>query len=211
MCQNQKGCPLSSSDQGSVAVLASGERSSVPSLAPNIAILLIGTMAAACLSFLFLPWPLAAASTLLAAFMIAGADVDARTFLLPDVITYGAIVSGILFAAILNPEDPWRSMFAASLCGLTTALFLILLTWIHETLRGTEGLGFGDVKLSGAVGAWLPSMAILYCFDLATIPALIMALAWWRRGRALNDLRLPFGAFLCPVLWLVFFATSMTR
>ncbi len=200
---------MSSSDHGSVAVVASGEQTHVPSLAPNIAILLIGTTAAAALSFLFLPWPLAAASTLLAALMIAGADVDARTFLLPDVVTYGAIASGILFAAILNPEDPWQSIIVASFRGMNTALFLMLLNWTHGTARGAESLGFGDVKLSAAVGAWLPSMAILYCFDLATVPALIVALVWWRRGRALIDLKLPFGAFLCPALWLVFFATSI--
>ena len=41
--------------------------------------------------------------------MIAGAEVDARTYLLPDAVTWGGIAFGILAAPALNPFEPWLS------------------------------------------------------------------------------------------------------
>ena len=65
-------------------------------LRPNLAILFSGGVAVAILSFLWLPVTPATASVLLGLLMIAGAQVDARTYLLPNAVTWGAIVSGIL-------------------------------------------------------------------------------------------------------------------
>ncbi len=187
---------------------------SAPSLRPNFTILIGATGAAGLLSFLYLPWPLAVASTLLSLLMAAGADIDSRTFLLPDVVTYGAIVSGILAAPLLDSFDPWQSPWqsagAAILRAACTAFLLALLRKAYASLRKTEGLGFGDVKLAAAVGAWLPFEAIPACFGLAAVAALVSVLI---RGRqdALENFKLPLGAFLCPALWLVFFVTSLSR
>ena len=63
-------------------------------LRPNPAILVGAGGALALVSAAFLPWPFAIASSVLGALMIAGADVDARTFLLPDTVTFGAAVAG---------------------------------------------------------------------------------------------------------------------
>jgi leader peptidase (prepilin peptidase)/N-methyltransferase len=70
---------------------------------------------------LLLPWPLALASIALGALMIAGADVDARTFLLPDFVTVGAAVCGIVAAAVLDPFDPWGAGAGAGWRALGTA------------------------------------------------------------------------------------------
>src|SRR5262249_16284012 len=72
-------------------------------LRPNPAILIGAGAALALVSAAFLPWPFAIASTMLGALMIAGADVDARTFLLPDTVTIGATVAGIVAAPLLDP------------------------------------------------------------------------------------------------------------
>ncbi len=184
------------------------------SLRPNFTILVVGTGAAALLSFIYLPWPLPVASTMLAILMIAGADVDARTFLLPDVVTYGAIVLGILAAPLVESADPfdstnpWLSIAFSILRAAGTAFCLALLRKFYDGFRGREGLGLGDVKLGAAVGAWLPLGAIPFCFSLATTAALL-SLAFKWRGAGFGKLKLPFGAFLCPSLWLVFFIGSL--
>ncbi|MEW6436918.1 MAG: A24 family peptidase [Pseudomonadota bacterium] len=174
------------------------------SLAPNWAVLLCGTSAVALVSFIFLPWPAALASSLLGLLMIAGADVDARTFLLPDLVTYGALIGGLLAAPFLADAGPWPSLESAVLRAAAVGLFFALLRAAHLRLRGREGLGLGDVKLAAAAGAWLPLAVIPYCFGLASTAALV-AVTFLRRGEAIENVRLPFGAFLCPVLWLVFF------
>jgi leader peptidase (prepilin peptidase) / N-methyltransferase len=191
-----------------MAIMA--EELSVPSLRPNFAVVIGGSGATALLSFIYLPWPFAAASTILAILMIAGADVDARTFFLPDVVTYGATICGILAASLLDPVDPWLNVGAAVLRAAGTSLLIAFLRKVYANLRGNEGLGFGDVKLAAAVGAWLPLEAIPYCFGLATTAALLSVVIRWR-GETLEGLKLPFGAFLCPALWLIFFMYSLPR
>lgn len=186
------------------------EQLSVPSLRPNFTVVIGGSGASALLSFIYLPWQFAVASTLLALLMIAGADVDARTFLLPNVVTYGATICGILAAPLLDPIDPWLSVGTAGLRAAGTFLLIALLRKAYANRRGNEGLGFGDVKLAAAVGAWLPLEAIPYCFGLATTAALLSVAVRWR-GETLEGLKLPFGAFLCPALWLIFFMNSLAR
>lgn len=176
-------------------------------LRPNLAILAIGSGAIAIISATFLPWPIAVVSTLLGALMIAGAEVDARTCLLPDAVTYGATAAGIFAAAALEQTDPWHAMATALAHAIAVALVLAALRLCYERLRGREGLGLGDVKLGAAVGAWLPVETIPLCFGLAAAGALVTVIAARARGQSIDpSIKIPFGAFLCPALWLVFYA-----
>ena len=69
-----------------------------------------------------------------------------------------------------------------------------------------------SMKLAAAIGAWLPLEAIPLCFGLATSGALVMVMLARLSGQAvMRTTRIPFGAFLCPALWIVFFADSVTR
>ena len=179
-------------------------------LRPPLAILLAGVAAVAAISFASLAWPAALASTVLGALMVAGAEVDARTFLLPDTVTVGTLVSGVLAAPVLDPFDPGSSAAAAAARAFGTAAVLLLVRWGYARLRDREGLGFGDVKLAAGIGAWLPLDAVPVCFALAASAALIAVLMAHIRGRTMNAAtKLPFGAFLCPALWLVFYASIL--
>jgi leader peptidase (prepilin peptidase) / N-methyltransferase len=180
-------------------------------LRPNLAILFGGGVAIAILSFLWLPVAPATASVLLGLLMIAGAQVDARTYLLPNAVTWGGIASGILIAPALDSLSPWWSSAGAGVVRATaTAVAFLLLRWCYTWLRAREGLGLGDVKLAAAAGAWLPAASIPLCFALATCSALVaVALAGIRGERVDSTAKLPFGAFLCPALWLVFFASEL--
>jgi leader peptidase (prepilin peptidase)/N-methyltransferase len=179
-------------------------------LRPNLAILACGSVAIGIVSLALLPWPLALASTVLGALMIAGADVDARTLLLPDIVTYGAAICGILAAAVIDPLDPWQAVAAAFARAVAAAFVLAAIRWSYGRLRAREGLGWGDVKLSAAIGAWLPIDAIPWCFGLAAGGALIAVMVARLRGETVDGaMRIPFGAFLCPALWLVFYASVL--
>ena len=179
-------------------------------LRPNLATLIVGGAAIALVSGMFLPWSVAIASTMLGALMIAGADVDARTCLLPDTVTWGAAGVGIAAAPLLDPGDPWLAVVAALTRAFGTAAALDLLRRCYAGIRQREGLGLGDVKLAGALGAWLPLDMIPVCFGLAASAALVAATAAHLRGQSVEaTTKLPFGAFLCPALWLVFFAVTL--
>lgn len=180
-------------------------------LRPSLAILIGGACVIGLISALSLPWPVAIASTVLGTLMIAGADVDARTFLLPDLITFGALFCGILAAPLLDTTDPWAAVQAIVRAGCVAGV-LALFRSGYGWIRKTEGLGLGDVKLAAAIGAWLPLEAIPLCFGLATSGALVTVMLARLSGQAvMRTTRIPLGAFLCPALWIVFFADSVTR
>jgi leader peptidase (prepilin peptidase) / N-methyltransferase len=179
-------------------------------LRPNVATLISGSAVIALVSAMFLSWPVAIASTALGVLMIAGADVDARTFLLPDTVTWGAVALGIAAAPLLAAVDPFVAAASAVVRAFGTAVVLELVRRSYATMRRREGLGFGDVKLGAAVGAWLPLDAIPLCFGLAASAALVAVIVAHLRGQSIEAAtKLPFGAFLCPVLWLVFYASAL--
>jgi leader peptidase (prepilin peptidase)/N-methyltransferase len=181
-------------------------------LTPNPAVLLGGTVAIGLVSSLSLPWPAAVASSVLGALMLAGADVDARKFLLPDLVTFGAVACGIVAAPLLDDVDPWSAAGEAVVRAACIAAVLALFRSFYAWLRQSEGLGLGDVKLAAAIGAWLPIDAIPLCFGLATSSALLAVMVARLRGRSvMRTTRIPFGAFLCPALWIVFFADRVMR
>jgi leader peptidase (prepilin peptidase)/N-methyltransferase len=179
-------------------------------LRPNLSIVIGAGAAIALVSSMTLPWTVAIASTALGVLMIAGADVDARTYLLPDAVTWGAAIIGVLAAPWLDPLDPWLALASALARAVGCALVLALLRIAYARLRRREGLGFGDVKLAAAVGAWLPLDAVPLCFGLAASAALVAVVIGLLRGQSVErTTKLPFGAFLCPALWLVFYAGAL--
>ena len=181
-------------------------------LRPNPAILIGGAAAIGLISALTLPWPVAVASTVLGILMVAGAEVDARTFLLPDLMTWGAVVCGILVAPLLNTAEPWTAVAEAIARAGCVAGVLALFRAGYAWSRQTEGLGLGDVKLGAAIGAWLPIETIPLCFGLATSGALLTVMFAGLSGQpVMRTTKIPFGAFLCPALWIVFYADGVTR
>src|SRR5262245_29041476 len=96
---------------------------------PNLPILIGAGGAIALVSGIFLPWPIAIASTALGILMIAGADVDARSYLLPDIVTWGATLLGVIVAPLFDPLDPWLAAATAMARAVGCALVLALLRW----------------------------------------------------------------------------------
>jgi leader peptidase (prepilin peptidase)/N-methyltransferase len=181
-------------------------------LYPNPAILIGGATAIGLISALSLPWPVAVASIVLGTLMIAGAEVDARTFLLPDLVTWGAIACGTAAAPLLITTVPWTAAGEAIARAGCVAGGLALFRAGYAWSRQIEGLGLGDIKLGAAAGAWLPLEVIPWCFGLATSGALLAVMFARLRGEPVaRTTKIPFGAFLCPALWIVFYADSVTR
>jgi leader peptidase (prepilin peptidase)/N-methyltransferase len=192
--------------------IEAGETAGSEDIRPNPAILIGGAAAIGLISTLSLPWPVAVASTVLGTLMVAGAEVDARKFLLPDLVTWGAVICGILAAPLLNTAEPWAAMGEAIARAGCIAGVLVLFRAGYGWIRQIEGLGLGDVKLGAAIGAWLPLEAIPWCFGLATSGALLAVMLARLSGEpVMRTTKVPLGAFLCPALWIVFYADSVMR
>jgi leader peptidase (prepilin peptidase) / N-methyltransferase len=154
----------------------------------------------------------ALASAVLGTLMVIGIEIDARSFLLPNLLTAATLLAGLLFAPLLEPGDVQLALATAVMRAIVTAAVLLLVRWGYARLRHREGLGLGDVKLAAGIGAWLPADLIPACFALAAACALLVVLLAHWRGKPIDAAtKIPFGAFLCPALWLMFYVSVLSE
>lgn len=150
----------------------------------------------------FGPSPLAAATMVFCAILLAAAVIDFETRLLPDALTLPLVWAGLLVAlgGGLVPLDD--AVIGAS------AGYLSLWT-IHHGFRlitGREGMGYGDFKLFAAIGAWLGWSLLPVILLIAAASAALVTLAAALAGR--RDARQPlaFGPWLAGAGLLALFA-----
>lgn len=123
---------------------------------------------------------------------------DARYLWLPDRLTIPLAIIGLLLS-LSNSAD-----LLSSVAGFG---FGYLVFWIVQQffrhMRGYEGLGSGDVKLSAAIGAWLgyelwPLALLVACF------AGLLGVAGTRFFiKQPKNTKIPFGLYLATAFWLV--------
>jgi leader peptidase (prepilin peptidase)/N-methyltransferase len=141
-----------------------------------------------------------AAGCLLGWWLLLLAVIDWRTFLLPDVLTLPLAVAGITVSYAIAPRA-----LADHLIGAFAGFFAFAaLAFVYSRVRKREGLGLGDAKLMGALGAWLswqglPSALLFGAFAGL---AFVLARSAVRRRLKPSD-PIPFGAFLALGGWLV--------
>ncbi len=145
-----------------------------------------------------------AAGALFGWMLLALIALDSEHFWLPDRITLPLLSLGLAFG-LGGLAD--RLLGAALAGGLLWALALA-----YRRLRGRDGLGFGDVKLASALGAWLGPFLVGPLLGLAAALGLLLAFFAANRDGGNQDSgdqdsggRIPFGACLAVAafpLWL---------
>jgi Flp pilus assembly protein protease CpaA len=98
---------------------------------------------------------------------------DARTREIPDGIAGGLLVCGLLVAAT-GTHSP--SLLSALLGFIAAAGLTGLLAWF-------DGIGGGDVKLLGALGAWVGWPGVVGLLVWTAVGGLFSALTAYRQGR----------------------------
>ena len=108
--------------------------------------------------------------------------------------------AGLAVGWFTNPD----AIADHALGGLIGAATLGLIAVLYRRLRGRDGLGWGDVKLFGALGCWTAWQGLPTILLSAALAGLLWAVALRLTGRHLTaTTRLPFGPFLCWAGWLV--------
>ncbi len=135
--------------------------------------------------------------------LLALAWIDAEWMLLPDVLTLPLLLAGLAATWWLDAGDVSEHAVAAGLGWF--ALWAVAA--IYRRLRGREGLGQGDAKLLGALGAWVGSAGLADILFGAALAGLGWAGLLRLRGRSLSaTTALPFGPFLALAGWAVLLA-----
>ena len=144
---------------------------------------------------------------LLGWWLLALAWIDARHWLLPDLLTLPLVISGLVAALVGAPGE----LTSRALGAAAGYVFFRGLAFLYRKLRGRNGLGQGDAKLLAAAGAWVGAAAlpqvILIAASAGLCAAGIMRVAGVRLGASSA---LPFGPFLALAIWVVWLLPALT-
>ena len=135
--------------------------------------------------------PQLAARLLFVCALIVLFGIDLEHQILPNSITLPGIVIGVLFSLAGPPG--WRASLLGVLLG---GGVLYAIAWGYYAVRREEGLGMGDVKMLGMIGAFLGWQAVLLTLVLASLSGALIGVAMISLQRGSMKYALPFGTFL---------------
>ena len=159
--------------------------------------------------------PLAPALWVWLSLMIVGTFIDFDHQLLPDFVTVGGMVYGLLLAAASTflpfpivkdvfPLYPGLQPFATpvvnSLFGLGFGFALLwLVRFFGSKAFGREAMGLGDVFLMGAVGALFGPRAVLVTLVLSSVFGSVvgLGLVFAAKARLGKFVAIPYGPYIC--------------
>ena len=134
------------------------------------------------------------------ALMIVGSMIDFDHKLLPDFVTVGGMILGLLAGGIDSCRLQSISPAAWSVAGLVFGFGLLwLIRFFGSKAFKREAMGLGDVFLMGAVGALFGPVAVLVTLILSSVFGSIVgvsmiALSKTKFGRFVE---IPYGPYIC--------------
>ncbi len=140
--------------------------------------------------------------------LILGTFVDFEHFIIPDSVTIGGMVAGPLISAlvpVLHGKELWWQGLFSSCVGLFVGFGLLYaVAWIGSKIFKKEAMGFGDVKLMGAIGAFLGWQSVLFTIFISSLLGSVCGLAMIALGQAKMQSRIPFGPYIsaAAAIWL---------
>jgi leader peptidase (prepilin peptidase)/N-methyltransferase len=126
--------------------------------------------------------------------LLALAVIDWDTTLLPDDITLPLLWAGLIVAALQwNPSVNLPTALWGAVAGY---LSLWLVYWAFKLVTGKEGMGYGDFKLFGALGAWFGWPALVPMILMASVIGAVIGIALKFSTGLREGGYVPFGPFL---------------
>lgn len=124
--------------------------------------------------------------------LIALALIDMKSLRLPNYLTIPLLLSGVVlsFFGVTIP-------IADAILGATLAYATLLITQLlYQKLTERHGLGFGDIKLAAALGAWLGWQSLPEILIIASISASIAGTIYLISTKQNRYALFAFGPFL---------------
>ncbi len=126
--------------------------------------------------------------------LVAVTFIDLEHRIIPDALSLGGAVLGLL-TSLLPYEIGWRSSVLGFLFGFGVFYLLALL---YLQVRGRSGIGGGDVKLLGMMGAFLGVQGVFVTILLSSVLGSVVGIGWarWSHKKDLMKFAIPYGPFL---------------
>ena len=165
---------------------------------------LTASLLAACVWVWGVSWQ-ALAAGFFSSSLLALALIDWDSSLLPDAITQPLVWAGLIVSGLQISRVPLQQSLAGAVLGY---LFFWFIYWIFKLITGKEGMGYGDFKLTAALGAWLGVGALLPLILIATLTGAAFGLIQKLRGALGEQGHFSFGPFLSLAGVIVLFGGS---
>lgn len=132
--------------------------------------------------------------------LLALSAVDIRTRRLPDVLNALLALAGLATAALIDVGTvPVHLLGALAGYGAFVAIEIA-----YRMIRGRDGLGRGDSKLLGAIGAWIGPVGLPSCVFVAALSAIawVLIVGVVKRQTVRAESAIAFGPFLAIGGWI---------
>ncbi|PLX41286.1 MAG: prepilin peptidase [Deltaproteobacteria bacterium] len=123
--------------------------------------------------------------------MVAVVFIDIDHKIIPDSISLGGIVLG--FAASFFTPVGWVDSLIGIVAGAGS---LFLVAWGYHIITGKEGMGMGDVKLLGAIGAFLGWQSVLFTIFVSSVTGSVVGVVALKLMGEGRDYEIPYGPFI---------------
>lgn len=135
-------------------------------------------------------------------FLVTSSFIDIDHMILPDRFTLSGIVIGLIGAAI-NPDRSFLDAFLGVLLG---GGFLLAIAYGYFAIRKIEGMGGGDIKLLGWIGAVCGLQSILFVVLASSILGLLIGIPYLLLAKKGMRTGIPFGPYLAmaALIYLIF-------
>lgn len=140
--------------------------------------------------------------------LVLGTFVDFDHMILPDRVTLGGMLLGVIASALvpaLHDQTTWVGGLIQSIIGLSVGFgSLWAVAVLGEFAFKKEAMGFGDVKLMGAIGAFFGWPAVLFTMIMASFAGTFVGVGLILARKKEMQSRIPFGPYLAlgTLLWM---------
>ena len=141
--------------------------------------------------------------------LILGMFVDFEHMIIPDRVTIGGMVAGLVLSPLvpsLHGETGWLASLVQAVIGLVLGSGILWLVGVLGKLAfKKDAMGFGDVKLLGGLGALLGWQAVLFIIMISACMGSVVGVTLVLLRRKDWQSRLPYGPYiaLAAVLWVL--------
>ena len=132
------------------------------------------------------------AAMLFCAVLVALTGIDLDTQLLPDQLTLPLLWIGLL----LNIFGLFARLPDAVIGAAAGYLTLWSVYWLFKLITGREGMGYGDFKLLGALGAWFGWQALPMLLLVSSVVGAVVGIAILVVQKKGRNTAIAFGPYL---------------
>jgi leader peptidase (prepilin peptidase)/N-methyltransferase len=141
--------------------------------------------------------------------LVLGSFVDLDEMWIPDRCTIGGMIIGPIFSFLIPSMHGAESHVAGLIQSLIGLAFGFGLLWsvsfLGRLILKKDAMGFGDVKLMGALGAFLGLESVIFIVFISSLLGSVIGISFIAAGKKELQSKIPFGPYiaLAAVIWVL--------